>query len=215
MSLREEKEQQTRTQIMEAAFLLFCQNGIEATEMMRIAKKARVSRPTLYRYFESKHQLAVELYLTNLERLLELFPISQEDGLALSLVTSFLNGIVEKLEKNPLELVYDAVFNLYASRIHIDPTLLPAHPWNLPVYAHVMERFEAKLRDGSIRFLGTADNLRDTVFLPYFAYVQRLAIFSFQKGGEHWNDTLQEADRLRKFYLQTLTPDRDLPESGL
>jgi AcrR family transcriptional regulator len=207
MSLREEKEQLTRQAIYDAAFGLFCHQGIEATEMMQIAKKAHCSRPTLYRYFESKHVLAESLYLENLARLIEPYhEWAPAADTCLDFICAFLDHVLTKLKTSPMELVYDAVYNLYASRIHIDPTRMPAHPWNTGFHHQLLQYLETNLQDGSIQPVADAAILRDTIVLPYFAYIQRLAIFSFQKGESRRQESLREAELLRDFYLNVITP---------
>lgn len=53
----EEIRQQTRQQIMDAAFELFANNGFAKTSISAIAKKADVSKGLIYHYFESKEAI--------------------------------------------------------------------------------------------------------------------------------------------------------------
>lgn len=207
MGLREEKELQTRNHIMDIAFDLFCKQGIEPTEMMQIAKKARVSRPTVYRYFTSKEVLAEEVYLRNLQTMLPLFTEVPDGINTYTLVKIFLDTFYQELKLQPRALVYDAMYNLYASRNHIDPTTFPEHPFNLIRYKLLLESNHLQHPDKSIRFSGEGDEIMHTVLYPYFSYIQRLAIFSFQKDDTAWEETLREAQLLRDFYLRTLNPE--------
>ena len=50
-----------RRTIMETAFRLFSENSIDAVSMQRIADESGVSFATMYRYFESKLALVVEI----------------------------------------------------------------------------------------------------------------------------------------------------------
>ena len=208
MGLREEKEQLTRQQIIDAAFQLFCENGIEATELMQIAKQAKVSRPTLYRYFESKEILAEEVYLDNLQKLL-IASIEFEDGVTTyQMVELFFNIIMRDLKEQPARLVYDAIYNLYASRIHVDPTTSAHHPLNFPKYQKLLTHDLVIQPDDSLSAsIGEGGTLLHVVVFPFFSYVQRLAIFSFQKGVAAWAETIREAEMLHDFYLKTLKSD--------
>lgn len=212
MGLREEKEQLTRSEIMDAAFVLFCAQGIEPTEMMQIAKKAKVSRPTLYRYFESKDRLAEDVYLRNLEEMLIANLAFPPDRTLFELVCLYLDTVLAELKTHPRKLVYDAMYNLYASRKHIDPTTLPGHPFNIARYQEKLLAMANFRPDRSIRLQGEEDALFHTVLYPYFAYVQRLAIFSFQKDETAWIETLRQAQLLRDFYIDVIKPDA--PRSG-
>lgn len=50
----EEIRQQTRQQILDAAFELFANNGFTKTSISTVAKKAGVSKGLIYHYFDSK-----------------------------------------------------------------------------------------------------------------------------------------------------------------
>ncbi len=207
MGLREEKEQLTRSQIMDVAFDLFCEQGIEPTEMLQIAKRAKISRPTLYRYFETKERLAEEVYLRNLEQTLIVSIEFSRDMTTLEIVTKFLDVVIAELQEHPKRLVYDAIYNLYASRLHIDPTRIPLHPLNSQKYLTILQSQQFIHPDGTIRFSGGGEELMHAVLYPFFTYIQRLAIFSFQKDASEWEETLHEACILRDFYLNALKPE--------
>ncbi|MEE4193687.1 MAG: TetR/AcrR family transcriptional regulator [Anaerolineae bacterium] len=212
MGLREEKEQLTRHNIMDMAFDLFCAQGIEPTEMLQIARKAKISRPTLYRYFETKERLAEEVYLRNLEQTLIATIEFSNDMTTLEIVTEFLQVVIQELQEHPKRLVYDAIYNLYASRLHIDPTRIPSHPLNTKKYLAILQSKQFTHPDETIRFSGAGEELMHAVLYPFFTYIQRLAIFSFQKDPGQWEETLQEACILRDFYLTALKPET--PNSG-
>lgn len=58
-----DEEQTVRERIYEAAVECFNRNGIRRTSMDDVARQARVSRPTIYYYFENKRALTVEAVL--------------------------------------------------------------------------------------------------------------------------------------------------------
>jgi len=55
--LREQKKQQTRAAIMEAAFNLFGERGYENTSISSLAKAAGIGKGTVYSYFSSKSEI--------------------------------------------------------------------------------------------------------------------------------------------------------------
>jgi len=61
MSALRKRKEQTRIQILFAAYQLFTANGFEATTVDAIALQAGVSRKTLFNYFPSKNQLLWEI----------------------------------------------------------------------------------------------------------------------------------------------------------
>lgn len=56
-SLRERKKQQTRDQLIDAAFALFEQRGYDHVSAAEIAEQANVSERTFYRYFPTKEDV--------------------------------------------------------------------------------------------------------------------------------------------------------------
>lgn len=57
MSIREQKKQQTKRAILEAAITLFSENGFEATSIEQIARVAGVGKGTVYGYFQTKREI--------------------------------------------------------------------------------------------------------------------------------------------------------------
>jgi AcrR family transcriptional regulator len=62
---RAEKKQQSRQKILEAAREVFFRDGFMAANLDEVAQKAGVAKGTLYRYFESKAELYVEVLAHN------------------------------------------------------------------------------------------------------------------------------------------------------
>jgi AcrR family transcriptional regulator len=62
------KAQRTRERILEAALVLFADRGYEATTMRDVAREAGASLGLAYRYFASKEEFALALYMRLAER---------------------------------------------------------------------------------------------------------------------------------------------------
>lgn len=60
-SVRKEKAEQTKRNIVSAARHLFCSKGYESTTIEQIAKRAKVAAPTVYFFFKSKEGILNEL----------------------------------------------------------------------------------------------------------------------------------------------------------
>jgi len=60
----------TRARILDAAFACAERYGLARTTMADVAREARLSRQTVYRYFESKHDLVFALVLREEERII-------------------------------------------------------------------------------------------------------------------------------------------------
>ena len=57
--IRKQQMEQRTQQILHTALKLFCEKGIEDTSVEEIAKAAGVGPATIYRYFETKAELAI------------------------------------------------------------------------------------------------------------------------------------------------------------
>lgn len=69
--LKERSLKTKRPTIIRAALRLFSEKGIKATTIRDIAREARVAEGTLYRHWESKEELAQELFCENMARFKE------------------------------------------------------------------------------------------------------------------------------------------------
>lgn len=63
MRLTEEDMQRRREFIIQNAFQMFSERGIEVVRISEIARKSRVSDNTIYRYFENKENLVREAFI--------------------------------------------------------------------------------------------------------------------------------------------------------
>ncbi len=68
-SLREKQKQQTRTEIVRAAFELFGRHGYEGVPMETISEAAGISRATLFNYFPQKELILREIASSRVEKL--------------------------------------------------------------------------------------------------------------------------------------------------
>ncbi len=78
-TLQSEKKEWTRREVRDAAKRLFFQKGFIHTSIDEIAREARVSKGTIYLYFQSKDELYLSLMLPALQELGRLFKNLQED----------------------------------------------------------------------------------------------------------------------------------------
>jgi AcrR family transcriptional regulator len=105
-----------RDSILSIAFEQFLESGINSTTMEDIAIKAQVTRQTMYRYYQSKDELALSVELWVLDaifsRLRYLF--SAADGLGTGGLLKILDTVIPNfIEEYADDLTYTGIFDFY------------------------------------------------------------------------------------------------------
>lgn len=78
----DESRDQGRKRILEAARRVFLERGFEAANLDEVAKRAGVAKGTLYRYFESKAEIYVEVLVWNSDAFVERMRHTMDPALA-------------------------------------------------------------------------------------------------------------------------------------
>lgn len=74
------RDDRVESKIVDATIRCFQRFGINKTSMEDIAKQAKLSRPTIYRYFPSRHHLAVEVLVREIrDHTRQVTPILREN----------------------------------------------------------------------------------------------------------------------------------------
>lgn len=60
-----------KQKILDAAYLLFSENGYKKTKIVDIAAAAGIGKGTVYEYFDSKEALLIEIYSTGIEEYMD------------------------------------------------------------------------------------------------------------------------------------------------
>lgn len=96
-------EEEAHTDVLDAAYELFCRSGIQHTSMDDIAKRAGLSRITVYRRLTSKEALVEQVVLREFRRYVEQFliEIARADNVTDRLVIGFVSAL-RALRSNPL-----------------------------------------------------------------------------------------------------------------
>lgn len=105
LTLRSRKKDQTRRTLLEVADLLFREKRYEDATLDEICQRAGVSLRTFFRYFGSKHDLALYENIRNLDRLRAMLADPPHDG-----------GLLDHLEA--LYATFGEEFDSDAARRH-------------------------------------------------------------------------------------------------
>ncbi len=108
-----------RDTLLNVAEDLFIQKGIVSVTIEDIVKAAGITRPTLYKYFSSKEDMAVEIFklVTTAWAVWDMEETWTIGGTGYSRVERFVLGHFDRLVANPRETSFIAEFNyLYAKQ---------------------------------------------------------------------------------------------------
>ncbi|MGW7415128.1 TetR family transcriptional regulator [Streptomyces sp. NPDC054863] len=96
--LRELKKRRTYEAISDAAIALFLERGFDAVSVAEVAAAAEVSKPTLFRYFPAKEDLALHRFADHEDESARVVRAGQEAGVAPldALERHFLAGLAAR-----------------------------------------------------------------------------------------------------------------------
>ncbi|MFJ8962393.1 TetR family transcriptional regulator [Lentzea sp. NPDC102401] len=117
--LRERKKERTREALIDAAHVLFCANGFEATTIDQIAEAVEVSSRTFFRYFTSKEDVALSLADDQITAVLKAFAAQPGD---MPVLTAMRTAAVDVVRVHEAETRYNSLQNL----ISVSPALTAA-----------------------------------------------------------------------------------------
>jgi len=169
-----------RRRILAAARSLFSAHGVDAVSMNQIAREAGVGPGTLYRRYEHKGDLSMELLRDSLQRFQEdAAPYLEPDpasGPALEHLDAFLARLVSFTEENAplLGAINDAACgDRRTTQYHS-----PVYAWLYDSLVHLLQR---AVLDGSVRSLDvpfTADALLAASSIDLYLFQRRERGFS-------------------------------------
>ena len=136
-----------REQILDAALRCYQQNTFHKTRMEHIAREAKVSRTTIYRYFESRDDVLIGVVLRSLRELMEL--ISQRVASAptfAEFIVETIASTVDHVPHLPLFKIMMKEATAVVSRVHVG---------NEEIFAlaamHFKARFDKAAEAGELR----------------------------------------------------------------
>lgn len=183
--------QERRNAIIHAAFRLFCDYGIGIVSLSRIAKKAKVSENTIYRYFGNKEKLVLEAFIylwdtimQNVDRIVESVP----NYAALSgygQIEVWLEGFrhLYKADKEFVLFSYEATLYLLRQDIKLNKfqqdTLLKSFG------SRCLAALEKGRSDGSIPIKESCEDVFYAIWGSIQGYVAKIVIYGHLYGGEN------------------------------
>lgn len=190
MRLTEQEMQARRESMIQAAFQLFCDRGIERVSLAEIARKAQVGENTIYRYFENKDKLVLEAFvklwdtiMRNVGRLVEDIPdYGAMTGLAQMRAWIDTFRQLFTVDRAFVLFSYEAKLYLLRQKIKLDSSQqdMLMHAFRGPCLA-ALNKGKA---DGSIPVQESSENLFYAIWGSVRGYIVKIVIDSELCGAD-------------------------------
>lgn len=180
-TIRKQQIEQRSQQILQAALSLFCEKGIEETSIEEVAKTAGVGPATIYRYFETKAELAIAAGCAYWRKIAEAY-LGELSGEEYQLMSGerqmhrIFHIFQMIFEKEYLFLKFLQEFDIFVRKYHIPKEKLAAYEdYILNLKPFVTDALEKGLQDRSIAFSYTVDEMYFSVTHTMLSLMQKLA----------------------------------------
>jgi len=177
-----QKNAKIRTEkILTAALKLFCDRGIEDTSVEDVAKEAQVGPATIYRYFETKAQLAVEAAMFYWEQITQKYTkifdtldYKAADGRTQMAHIFEVIGELFKKELDFFKFLYE--FDVFVLKHQISKERLEKYEKEiLNLKPYVTEALERGLADQSLDFAYSVEQMYFSLMHTMLSLMQKLA----------------------------------------
>lgn len=195
---RMRRTQQREQKILEAAMALFCEKGLEETSIDEIAGRAGVGSATIYRYYETKAQLAIQSGVEYWKKIAQQYLNVTEikgysDMTGLKQLECIMDALVMIFEKERGFLKYLQEFEVFVRRYEIDMERLAAYEESImSLKPRVTDALEKGLQDGTLSFEWSPNEVCYSLAHTAFGVMKRFA----------WNGSMLELDSQVELILQ-------------
>lgn len=190
MRLTEKEMDARRELIIQNAFHMFCQRGIDAVSLLEITEASQVGENTIYRYFGSKENLVLEAFIrlwdtimTSVEKSIEgISNYAQLSGL--EQIRTWINGFRHLYEIDAEFVLFSYEAKLYLLRHNIR---LNNHQQDLlmqSIRGPCMAALEKGKRDGSIPTQQSNEDLFYAIWGTIRGYVVKIVIYDRLYGQD-------------------------------
>lgn len=179
--IRKKQMEQRTQQILTAALKLFCEKGIEETSVEEAAKKAGVGPATIYRYFETKAELAISAGIAYWQKtaekyLRELSGAEYDSMSGIHQMHRIIQIFEQIFEEEFLFLKFLQEFDIFIRKYQISKERLEEYEeYILNLKPYVTNALEKGLRDGSMSFSYTVDEIYFSVTHTLLSLMQKLS----------------------------------------
>lgn len=181
-SKRQQNTMSRSAKILTAALKLFCEKGIEDTSVEDVAREAGVGPATIYRYFETKAELAIQSGIAYWQRVsgnylgkLEEKEYGEGSGREQleRIFDIFLRVFTEEFDF----LKFLQEFDVFVQKYQISQQRLAEYENTiLDLKSYVADALEKGLADGSLKFAYSVDEIYFSIMHTMLSLMQKLAL---------------------------------------
>ncbi|MCR5188592.1 MAG: TetR/AcrR family transcriptional regulator [Treponema sp.] len=181
---KDEMKQNRKNRILESAFNLFSQKGIDTIAMTDIAKKAEIGVASLYRYYETKEEIAIRTVIWAWEKQKEsINPLFTSDDFeklsGLEQIEAILRVFTHLYESQKDFLRFIYFFDSFAVRTEIQKDRLEDYEAIIATVQEVVAKAISKgLKDGSINasYKDSQEEMYFALMHSFFSTCQKLTL---------------------------------------
>jgi AcrR family transcriptional regulator len=142
-----------REKILEVAENLFVKKDIAPVTMADIASASRLTRATIYKYFDNRKEIAFEIYKTIILRWRDIAALEElsRDGTGFQKIERFMTSFRDYLMRSPKETRFVAEFNHLYAREWPARQVLHALKSLEDVRRMIVECVRQGIKDGSLK----------------------------------------------------------------
>lgn len=195
---RQRQAQYRSEKIMNAALDLFCEKGIQETSIDEIAVKAGVGSATVYRYYETKAELAIQSGVAYWKRIADTYlnVYTQKDYqelTGLEQLKRIMGGLAEIFEHEAGFLKYLQEFDVFVRKYGIEIERLKEYEeCIMSLKPGVIAALEKGKKDGTLSFEWSPEEVCYSLAHSVFGLMKKLA----------WNGSMLALERKDGMSLQ-------------
>jgi len=195
--------------ILSAAFDLFSVNGIDNVAMTDIAKKAEIGVASLYRYYETKDEIAIRTIIWSWENQKDfLLPILNQENFdslsGLQQVEKELSLFIKLFETQTAFLRFIYFFDSFAVRTQIEQSRLSDYETIIGTVQSIIVKSIVKgIEDGTIKseYKGAEQSLYFTLTHSMFSAAQKLSLSGNMLSMDSLNNYKKELETLSQILI--------------
>lgn len=188
--IRKQQMEQRTHQILQAALNLFCEKGIEDSSVEEVAKEAGVGPATIYRYFETKAELAISAGIAYWQKIAAKYTgaLSEPEYIEMSgynQMHCIFQIILKIFEEEYMFLKFLQEFDIFVRRYQITKERLAEYEeciLNLKPY--VTNALDKGLQDKTLDFSYTVEEVYFSVMHTLLSLMQKLSYNGYMLNSD-------------------------------